>query len=58
LGEVWREAGAAGRGKEGSLLFLKKKKQKDFIHSGSAFPRGPGQIEKGFLVLFFKKEHS
>jgi len=40
------------------LLFLKKKKQKDFL---SMAPRLAGQrdaqMDKSFLVLFFKKEH-
>ena len=39
-----------------NLLFLKKKKQKDF------YDFAPGlaamQSHKSFLVLFFKKEHS
>jgi len=44
-------------GKEGSLLFLKKKKQKDFYPSGRVDPAGE-QMGKSFLVLFFKKEHA
>jgi hypothetical protein len=41
--------------KEG-LLFLKKKKQKDFYALGPAFPKRPGPAHKSFLVLFFNKE--
>jgi hypothetical protein len=37
-----------------SLLFLKKKKQKDFYPFAQRLP--PGQTDKSFLVLFFKKE--
>jgi len=40
-----------------NLLFLKKKKQKDFsfIAPGLCCP-GPAQENESFLVLFFKKE--
>jgi hypothetical protein len=40
------------------LLFLKKKKQKNFC-SNDALPFSPPQAQgsKSFLVLFFKKEH-
>ena len=39
-----------------NLLFLKKKKQKDFYDFA---PRLDGkQSHKSFLVLFFKKEHA
>jgi hypothetical protein len=42
------------KGQEG-LLFLKKKKQKNFIHwIASALPRTP--MDESFLLLFFKKE--
>jgi hypothetical protein len=37
-----------------SLLFLKKKKQKDFF---PAARRGQRPTDISFLVLFFKKEH-
>jgi hypothetical protein len=43
------------------LLFLKKKKQKDF-HLWGGVPGGRlearGQIDKSFLLLFCKKEES
>jgi hypothetical protein len=44
-----------------ALLFVNKKKQKNFIYSGSvvlgtAGRNGTVQINKSFLVLFFKKE--
>jgi hypothetical protein len=47
-----------GRDREGrkSLLFLKKKKQKDFF-SDCAVP-GWVQADESFLVLFFKKERA
>jgi len=47
--------------KEGSkiLLFLKKKKQKDFFDLASIYPSGARtKTNKSFLVLFFKKERS
>jgi hypothetical protein len=45
-----------GGSKEG-LLFLKKKKQKDFLlHEAVRLDRT--QEDESFLVLFFKKEHS
>ena len=53
--------GGVGQSKEGSLLFLKKKKQKDFIRLrfrrlvGRTRRRGR-QTNESFLVLFFKKE--
>ena len=40
--------------KHKNLLFLKKKKQKDFFLSVSAC--GTATTDKSFLVLFFKKE--
>jgi hypothetical protein len=39
------------------LLFLKKKKQKDFIRLRRNHPVSPPQANGSFLVLFFKKEH-
>jgi hypothetical protein len=42
-----------------NLLFLKKKKQKDFLSIRQL--RWPGERSAGdesFLVLFFKKEHA
>jgi len=39
-------------GRKQGLLFLKKKKQKDFIRLCL------GLMVKSFLVLFFKKEHA
>jgi hypothetical protein len=53
-----RTGGRGNRGREG-LLFLKKKKQKDF----SFIAPGLGSLARGkwkesFLVLFFKKEHA
>jgi hypothetical protein len=47
--------------KKEALLFVNKKKQKNFIYSGSADlarsrPTSTAQINKSFLVLFFKKE--
>ena len=49
-----------GRGNQGQedLLFLKKKKQKDFIHCARLSDFGTLQEDKSFLVLFFKKEHA
>jgi hypothetical protein len=42
-----------------SLLFLKKKKQKEFYHLASIYPSGArAKTNKSFLVLFFKKEHA
>jgi hypothetical protein len=40
------------------LLFLKKKKQKDFIHLMRRGWIPPHQTNESFLVLFFKKEHA
>jgi hypothetical protein len=48
-----RGSGKAGRK---SLLFLKKKKQKDFF-SDCAVPSWV-QVDESFLVLFFKKERA
>ena len=39
-----------------NLLFLKKKKQKDFHPLGPAYEIGTQPMDKSFLVLFFKKE--
>jgi hypothetical protein len=50
---VWRR----WRGEEGNLLFLKKKKQKDFVHWHSLAAIWISNY-KSFLVLFFKKEHA
>jgi hypothetical protein len=42
-----------------ALLFLKKKKQKDFYSPEPAPPTGvQTPVEKSFLVLFFKKEQT
>ena len=38
------------------LLFLKKKKQKDFYSLSPDSPERPGPANESFLVLFFKKE--
>jgi hypothetical protein len=43
-----------------ALLFMNKKKQKNFIYSGAGAlaagsPNGTVQRRKSFLVLFFKK---
>jgi hypothetical protein len=43
-------------GKQGkSLLFVNKKKQKNFIH---LHPWAPIKVDESFLVLFFKKERA
>ncbi len=42
--------------KEKSLLYLKKKKQKDFIRLVPAVAADGTRRFKSFLVLFFKKE--
>jgi len=40
-----------------ALLFLKKKQQKNFCYSGATHERAAThQVNKSFLVLFFKKE--
>jgi hypothetical protein len=39
-----------------SLLFVNKKKQKNFIHLRPL--QGELQTNESFLVLFFKKEHA
>jgi hypothetical protein len=51
-----RAAAVSKAGK--SLLFLKKKKQKDFCQFGSSRsrPRASYPMSKSFLLLFFKKE--
>jgi hypothetical protein len=41
-----------------SLLFLKKKKQKDFSHFAPGAASGTRAGRKSFLVLFFKKERA
>jgi hypothetical protein len=46
-----------GRGRK-SLLFLKKKKQKDFYSWWRVTPATTPQMDKSFLVLFFKKERA
>jgi hypothetical protein len=48
-------------GERQALLFVNKKKQKNFFYTGAgvfaaARPNGTVQINKSFLVLFFKKE--
>jgi hypothetical protein len=59
----WAEDGGTGRechpesgGEERILLFLKKKKQKDFSRLMRRDSISPHQTNKSFLVLFFKKE--
>jgi hypothetical protein len=49
-------------GSKEALLFVNKKKQKNFFNTGmvpftTARPKGTVQMGKSFLVLFFKKEH-
>jgi hypothetical protein len=41
-----------------TLLFLKKKKQKDFIHWHACRATSTCASRKSFLVLFFKKERA
>jgi len=48
----------ASKTKNKNLLFLKKKKQKDFTHFAPSLARGPAQMDESFLVLFCKKEHA
>jgi hypothetical protein len=40
------------------LLFLKKKKQKDFSPFAPRRLSHPGLTNESFLVFFFKKEHA
>jgi hypothetical protein len=44
------------------LFFFEKKNQKTFANACRRWPilvsSGLGEIDKSFLVLFFKKEHS
>jgi hypothetical protein len=47
---------SGGKRKQDSLLFLKKKKQKDFIRLMRGDRIFPHQSHESFLVLFFKKE--
>jgi hypothetical protein len=42
--------------RRGGLLFLKKKKQKDFYPLGAQGLTSARQTDKNFLLLFFKKE--
>jgi hypothetical protein len=53
-------AGADNERKDKNLLFLKKKKQKDFFPSGPCLGIAERKTQTGrsFLVLFFKREHS
>jgi hypothetical protein len=46
-----------GRGRK-SLLFLKKKKQKDFYLWWRVIPANTPQAKESLLVLFFKKERA
>jgi hypothetical protein len=39
-----------------AILFLKKKKQKNFMNLGHALDTSVTQINKTFLLLFYKKE--
>jgi hypothetical protein len=48
------EHGAAKGWQERILLFLKKKKQKDFIHWHRAYPRTRSKVGK-FFGSFFQK---
>jgi hypothetical protein len=45
-------------GKEKDLLFVNKKKQKNFVSLGPGVTCAPSQTYKSFLLLFFKKEDS
>ena len=47
-------SGRQAKGK--NLLFVNKKKQKNFIHLDRAFAIDTTPMDKSFLVLFFKKE--
>jgi hypothetical protein len=43
--------------REDEGFFSVKKKQKNFFRWGTGVETGMGQINKSFLVLFFKNEH-
>ncbi|MBN8892452.1 MAG: hypothetical protein J0H91_19380, partial [Rhodospirillales bacterium] len=49
-------AGAGVKQGQGSLLFVNKKKQKNFIHWSPDGDTEQHQTDGSFLVLFFKKE--
>jgi hypothetical protein len=57
-GIVWREDLGEGMKQGSKRFFFEKKKQKTFIHWARAVPEVSIQMDKSFLVLFFKKEHS
>ena len=48
--------GGSDQGKAG-LLFVNKKKQKNFVHLGRALATGTQLMDESFLVIFSKKEH-
>jgi len=50
------EAGVKKTYRKEGLLFVNKKKQKNFDNLDHAGLTGTGPINKSFLVLFFKKE--
>jgi hypothetical protein len=51
----WRPTGREGR-KRRKIFFFEKKKQKTFACWAQRFRMGSAQMNKSFLVLFFKKE--
>jgi hypothetical protein len=52
-----RHAGREGKQRKQALLFLKKKKQKNFYFPRAvALPSPTPPMSKSFLLLFFKKE--
>jgi hypothetical protein len=47
-----RGLGGLCLGREEGLLFLKKKKQKDFLSLGRVFPERPGLVDESLFASF------